>query len=48
MAEIDLLIFKDGKRIGFEFKYTDTPKITPSIKISLEVLKLDQIIKYRL
>lgn len=43
MAEIDLLIFKDGKRIGFEFKYTDTPKITPSIKISLEDLKLDQI-----
>jgi len=42
-AEIDLLIFKDGKRIGFEFKYTDTPKITPSIKISLEDLKLDQI-----
>ena len=34
---------KIGKRIGFEFKYTDTPKITSSMKISLEDLKLDQI-----
>jgi predicted AAA+ superfamily ATPase len=37
------LIFKNGRRIGFEFKYTDTPKITPSMKLSLEYLKLDQI-----
>ena len=42
-AEIDLLIFKNGQRIGFEFKYTDTPKITPSIKIALEDLKLDSV-----
>ena len=42
-AEIDLLIFKNGRRRGFEFKYTDTPKITPSMKLSLEYLKLDQI-----
>jgi predicted AAA+ superfamily ATPase len=37
------LIFRNGKRIGFEFKYTDAPKITSSMKISLEDLKLDQI-----
>ena len=43
IAEIDLLIFKNGKRIGFEFKYTDSPKITSSMKISLEDLELDQI-----
>lgn len=43
VAEIDLLIFKDGKRTGFEFKYTDAPKITSSMRISLEDLKLDQI-----
>jgi predicted AAA+ superfamily ATPase len=43
IAEIDLLIFTNGKRIGFEFKYTDTPKITSSMKISMEDLKLDQI-----
>jgi predicted AAA+ superfamily ATPase len=42
-AEIDLLIVKNGKRLGFEFKYTDTPKITKSMKISLEDLKLDKI-----
>src|SRR3989338_990761 len=27
-AELDLLIIKDGKRVGFEFKYTDRPKLT--------------------
>jgi predicted AAA+ superfamily ATPase len=43
VAEIDLLIVKNGKRLGFEFKYTDTPKITKSMKISLEDLKLDKI-----
>ncbi|MFV0251562.1 MAG: ATP-binding protein [Rickettsia aeschlimannii] len=42
-AEIDLLIFKNGKRLGFEIKYTNTPSITKSIQISLEDLKLDQI-----
>ncbi len=43
-AELDLLIFKDGKRIGFEFKYTDAPNITKSMYIALEDLKLDQLI----
>ncbi len=43
VAEIDLLVFKDGKRIGFEFKYTDTPKITSSMKTCLEDLKLNKI-----
>lgn len=42
-AELDLLAFKNGKRIGFEFKYTDSPKITKSMKISLEDLKLDHL-----
>ncbi len=42
-AELDLLAFKNGKRIGFEFKYTDSPKITKSMNIALEDLKLDQI-----
>jgi len=43
LAEIDLLIIKDGKRTGFEFKYTGAPKITKSMTISLEDLQLDQI-----
>lgn len=42
-AEIDLMILQNGKRLGFEFKYTDRPKITTSMKIAMEDLKLDQI-----
>ncbi len=42
-AELDLLIFKSGKRIGFEFKYTDRPKITKSMHIAGEDLKLDHV-----
>lgn len=43
IAEIDLLIIKDGKRVGFEFKYSSTPKITKSMEIALSDLKLDQV-----
>lgn len=42
-AELDLLIIKDGKRIGFEFKYTDSPKITSSMRVALETLNLDHL-----
>ncbi len=42
-AELDLLILKNGKRIGYEFKYSDTPKITPSMRIACEDLKLDHL-----
>ena len=42
-AELDLLILKDGKRIGYEFKYSDHPKLTPSMKISQQDLKLDHL-----
>lgn len=42
-AELDLLIFKNGKRYGFEFKYTDSPKITKSMHIALQDLKLDHL-----
>jgi len=43
-AELDLLMMKQGKRIGFEIKYTDAPKVTKSMKIALQDLKLDQLI----
>jgi hypothetical protein len=39
-----LLIIKNGKRLGFEFIYTDAPKLTKSMVIALEDLHLDQII----
>lgn len=42
-AELDLLITKGGKNIGFEFKYTDAPKITKSMHIALEDLQLDNL-----
>jgi predicted AAA+ superfamily ATPase len=42
-AELDLLIVKDGKRIGYECKYSDHPKITPSMKIAQKDLKLDHL-----
>jgi predicted AAA+ superfamily ATPase len=42
-AELDLLLLKEGKRLGFEFKYTDKPKPTPSMRIALEDLKLDHL-----
>jgi predicted AAA+ superfamily ATPase len=42
-AELDLLLFRRGKRLGFEFKYSDTPKITKSMRIALVDLKLDHL-----
>jgi predicted AAA+ superfamily ATPase len=42
-AELDLLLFKDGKRIGVECKRKDAPKMTPSMKIAMEDLKLDEL-----
>ncbi len=42
-AELDLFIFKDGKRLGFEFKYADVPKVTKSMRIAIADLKLDNL-----
>lgn len=42
-AELDLFILKNGKRIGFEFKYADAPKITKSMHIAIEDLKLEHL-----
>lgn len=40
-AELDLLIIKDGKNMGFEFKHTQAPKLTKSMGTALENLELD-------
>lgn len=40
-AELDLLLFKKGRRLGFEIKYTDTPRITTSQRNAIEQLGLD-------
>lgn len=42
-AELDLLIFQERKRLGFEIKYSERPRITPSMKIALSDLKLDHL-----
>lgn len=42
-AELDLLVFKEGKRLGFEFKYADAPKKTKSMTIAMEDLNLDSL-----
>jgi len=42
-AELDLFIFHQGKRLGFEFKYSESPKTTKSMHIALEDLKLDHL-----
>lgn len=43
-AELDLLLFKDGRRIGIECKRRDAPKLTASMKIAMEDLKLDELL----
>jgi predicted AAA+ superfamily ATPase len=40
-AEIDLVLFKGGRRIGVECKRQDAPKLTPSMRHTLVDLKLD-------
>jgi uncharacterized protein len=42
-AELDLLIIQQGRRLGFEFKYTDSPKVTKSMRIAQKDLKLDRL-----
>jgi predicted AAA+ superfamily ATPase len=43
-AELDLLLFKGGRRIGIEIKRADAPTITPSMRIALADLHLDRLI----
>ena len=42
-AELDLLITQHLKRVGFEFKYSDTPTVTKSMHTALVDLKLDHL-----
>ncbi len=42
-AELDLLLFKNGRRIGVECKRSDAPGLTPSMRIALSDLKLDHL-----
>ena len=43
-AELDLLVFVRGRRIGFEIKYNDSPRMTKSMTIAQHDLKLDRLL----
>jgi hypothetical protein len=42
-AELDLLLFQQGRRLGVELKYADAPGMTRSMHIALEDLKLERL-----
>jgi len=42
-AELDLLLLKDGRRVGIECKRVDAPRLTRSMHIALEDLSLDHL-----
>jgi predicted AAA+ superfamily ATPase len=43
-AELDLLLIKEGRRIGVECKRVDAPRLTPSMRIALKDLELDHLL----
>jgi hypothetical protein len=42
-AELDLLLFRKGRRIGVECKRSDAPTLTPSMRIAMADLGLDKL-----
>ncbi len=42
-SELDLLITKYGKKIGFEYKYQDAPRMTKSMQMAIASLQLDKL-----
>lgn len=42
-AELDLLLMRQGKRFGFEFKYADAPRTTRSMHIAIDTLQLERL-----
>lgn len=42
-AELDLLVLHRGRRLGFEFQYTDRPTTTKSMQVALSDLALDEL-----
>ncbi len=42
-AELDLLVVRGRRRLGFEVKFTDSPKVTPSMRIAMQDLGLDRL-----
>lgn len=42
-AELDLLLFRKGRRYGVEIKRADAPRLTPSMRSALADVKLDRL-----
>ena len=42
-AELDLLLFHKGKRLGFEFKFSENISVTKSMHIAQKDLGLDHL-----
>lgn len=42
-AELDLMIVRDGGREGYEIKFTDRPRVTKSMRMALQDLRLDRV-----
>jgi predicted AAA+ superfamily ATPase len=42
-SELDLLVVRGRQRLGFEFKRTEAPRISPSMRSALADLRLDEL-----
>lgn len=42
-AELDLLLLKQGRKVGVECKRVDAPRLTPSMQTALEDLQLEHL-----
>ena len=42
-AELDLLVFHRGRRLGFEVKFSDAPGLTKSMRVAHDDLELDTL-----
>jgi hypothetical protein len=40
---MDLLVIADGQRLGFEIKYTASPRMTRSMRAAIDNLGLDRL-----
>ncbi|MBS0351451.1 MAG: ATP-binding protein [Proteobacteria bacterium] len=43
-AELDLFVNRNGMKVGFEFKYADAPRMTPSMQAAYSFLDLDALV----
>lgn len=43
-AELDFLVVRGRRRLGFEWKRSEAPEVTPSMRIAMQDLKLDELV----